>query len=140
MKARFISSMLSIVAIVALAFLISGSCSRPPSKVKIGYVPYSSSTPFFVAVEKGLFRANNLEVEPVKFQTSNEAMDALLRGDVASVTGVGFPTYFAIEQNSPGRFRVIWGAVETYDKSVNSLLVPVDSALTSMEQLKGKRV
>jgi len=127
-----------LVVLIGLIFVV---CTKQPAtKVRIGYVPYSSCTPFFVAIEKGIFKSNNLEIEPVKFQTANEIMNALLRDEIDCIAGIGFPTYFAIEQNTKNQFKVLWCAVETREKNVNSLLVPIDSKLTTIEQLKGKKV
>jgi NitT/TauT family transport system substrate-binding protein len=136
-KNRILFALVSVFAIVLAS---CSSCTRKPDHIKIGYVPYSSGTPFFVAMEKGLFKANNLEVEAIKFQTANEVMNALLHNDIDGIGGIGFPTYFAIEQNTQNQFKVIWCAVETEEKSVNSLLVLKDSTLSSIEQLKGKKV
>lgn len=127
--------------VLLTSIILVGGCSKPsPTTVRIGYVPYSSCTPFFVAVEKGVFHAVDLEVEAIKFQTANEVMNALLRDEIDCIAGIGFPTYFAIEQNTQDQFKVLWCAVETKDKNVNSLLVPADSKLSSVEQLKGRKV
>jgi ABC-type nitrate/sulfonate/bicarbonate transport system substrate-binding protein len=93
-----------------------------------------------VATEKGVFQAFDLEVEGIKFQTANEVMNALLRDEIDCIAGIGLPTYFAIQQNTQDQFKVLWCAVETKDKNVNSLLVPADSKVSSIEQLKGKKV
>jgi len=127
-------------SILIFSLLIIGCSKTLTTKIRVGYVPYSSCTPFFVAQEKGIFKANNLDVVIVKFQTANEVMNALLRDDIDCIAGIGFPTYFAVEQNSHDQFKVLWCSVETKEKNVNSLLIRSDSKISSVDQLKGKKV
>jgi ABC-type nitrate/sulfonate/bicarbonate transport system substrate-binding protein len=46
----------------------------------------------------------------------------------------------AVEAKSPNLFQMTWYAVETSTHSVNALLVPKDSPLTSIRELRGKTV
>lgn len=106
----------------------------------MGYVPYSSCLPLFVAVEEGYFKQVGLDVEVTKFQTANEVMNALATGRIDGIGGIGLPTYFAVEQNTPGLFKICWLCAETKEKSVNSFLARKDSDLSSLADLTGKRV
>lgn len=49
-------------------------------RVRMGYLPITSDASFFVVVEKGFSKAQGLLVEPVKFETSNQALEALVAG------------------------------------------------------------
>ena len=48
-----------IAALAALATLVSPAAAQ--DKVKIGVFPVSSTLPYFVAVERGFFKEQNIE-------------------------------------------------------------------------------
>lgn len=81
---------LGIVALVLVSAIVLVLCSKkepeqtqkPLESVHIGYVPYSSSLPALVAVEKSITKAQGLDVQLVRFETSNEAVVALTGGDI----------------------------------------------------------
>ncbi len=60
-----------------------------------------SNLPIFVAVELGLFAAENLEVKTVFIQGGPTAMAALIGGDVDYVKVAGVPAARAIAQGTP---------------------------------------
>ncbi|MBI5092453.1 MAG: ABC transporter substrate-binding protein [Candidatus Hydrogenedentes bacterium] len=139
---------LRIVTLVLVFATVLVSCSKkelqqtqkPLESIRIGYVPYSSSMPALVAVEKGFAKAQGLDVQLVRLETSNEAIIALTKGDIQGLMGIGLPSLLAIEVKTPGTFKFIWYAVETGPHSVNALLVPVKSEATDIESLRGKTV
>lgn len=139
---------LRIITLILVSAIVLVSCSKkeprqtetPLESVRIGYFPYSSSLPALVAVEKGFTKAQGLEVQLVRFETSNEGIVALTRGDVQGLMGIGLPSLLAIEVKAPGTFRMIWYAVETSSQGVNALLVPLKSEIKDIEGLRGKTV
>jgi NitT/TauT family transport system substrate-binding protein len=135
--------LLQIILITGLIIPSLGwsSCGRTnKTKVRIAYLPYSSSLAFFVANERGYFTQAGLDVEPIKLASANEALDALKAGNVDFVTGVGLSSFFAMEGSSPGSFKCFQPAVEDSTHSASYLLVPKDSNISDVSQLKGKRV
>jgi len=139
---------LRVAAIVLVAAILLVSCSTKNARqttgagetVRIGYVPYSSSLPALVAFEKGITKAKGLDVQLLRFETSNESIVALTRGDVQGLMGIGLPSLLAIEVRTPGTFKMVWCAVETAAKGVNALLVPVASKARDIKDLRGKTV
>ncbi len=47
-------------------------------KLRIGYWPVASGLPFFAALEKGYFKEAGLNVEPIKFASPQQVMEAIL--------------------------------------------------------------
>ncbi|MCH8147056.1 MAG: ABC transporter substrate-binding protein [Planctomycetes bacterium] len=135
-----------LLAHVLLAVLtLVASCSKDEPKgaakpIRLGYVPYSSSLPAFVAAERGLFEARKLVVKLRRFETSNEAMIALVTGKTDGVMGIGLASLLAIEHKTPGKFKMIWYAIETDANWVNALLVPTSSDVAGIEELRGQTV
>src|SRR5437763_16562540 len=58
------------LSIFAIAVLVMGGIAPGPAaaqdKVKVGVFPVSSSLPYFVALEKGYFKEQNIEPETVR--------------------------------------------------------------------------
>ena len=59
----------------------------PQDKVKVGVFPISSSLPYFVAIEKGYFKENNIEPETIRLMGGPPNVAALMTNqiDVAAV-------------------------------------------------------
>ena len=128
-----------VLTVVGITLLTMG-CTQKPEKVKIGYFPVSGDLAFFVGVEKGFFKEEGLDVEPVKFAESKEAMDAMLTGRVDVCAPMGFTTIFAVEQNQTGLLKIFLPGGEAEGHIVSHLIVKKDSNIRSIEDLKGKKI
>lgn len=119
------------------------ACSKKneeSKEIRIGYIPYSSSLSFFVADEQGFFKEKHLNVKAIKCASTNEAVNALLAGQLDFVMGVGLSTFFAVEGASPNSFKCFQPCVEDSNHTVSYLLVPKESPLNDISELKGKHV
>lgn len=110
------------------------------ANVRIGYLPITSDASFFVAVEKGLFKAQGLNVEPVKFETSNQLLEALIAGRIDASAVVALEAALALEANTPNQFRIIEMTAATSDTKVHRIVVKTDSNIKTLADLKGKKV
>src|SRR3989344_1691066 len=114
--------------------------SPSADKVKIAYKKSIPSFPIFVGINEGYFRKYNLEVEPIAFESTNQMIEAIVRGDVdASAVGSTEPA-LAAEAESPGNFK-FYGQVR-WDKNnfLDYLMVKRDSPIRSVTELRGKRI
>jgi NitT/TauT family transport system substrate-binding protein len=127
-------------AFVVFAVIAGVCCTRAPEKVKIAYIPFSADLPYFVALEKGYFKEEGLEIEPIKSANSNEMMNALLAGQVDAIAPVGFSTIFSVEAASPGQIKIYLPGGETEGHIVSHLIVKKDSPFRNIQDLKGKRI
>lgn len=142
MKSRLLFTLL-------LALVLGISCNKEQKDqpillklkpVRLAYVPYSSSLPVLVASENSYFKKAGLLVELVRFETSNESIIALLKGDIDGIMGIGLTSLLAIELKSPRLFKMIWYAVESDEAYVNAILVPNNSDAKKIEDLRNKTV
>lgn len=132
---------IGIIIFLAVAIiLVVTQTKKEPENVKIGYFPVSGDLSFFVGIEKGFFKEEGLDVEPVKFTSSREAMDAMLTGRIDAVAPIGFTTIFAVEQNQPGLLKIYLPGGEAEGHIVSHLIVKRDSNIKSIENLKGKKI
>ncbi|MCJ7457951.1 MAG: ABC transporter substrate-binding protein [candidate division Zixibacteria bacterium] len=135
----FITGLIVFLVLVSL-LILSLIQQKPPLKARIAYVPFSSCLPFFVALENGYFEKRGIDVEPIKTGNANEAINSLIAGKVEGTIGLGLTTLFSVEQATAGQFKIYLPSVETKTKYVTFLLVPKDSPITSIAELKGKRI
>lgn len=110
-------------------------------KIRIGFWPIASGLPFYAAIEKGYFKEAGLDVEPLKFASAQQVMEAMLagraegssNGTAAAVLAIG-----AIAQ--PGLFKIICTNPTNAKFVLDEFIVAKDSPIKSLAELKGKRV
>lgn len=129
-----------VLIMIVLVILLAAGCSKKEDKVTIGYFPVSGDLAFFVSMEKGFLQEEGLKVEPVRFTSSRAAMDAMLIGKIDAVAPIGFTTIFGVEQNQPGSLKIYLPGGETKGHVVSHIVVGKDSDISSIEDLKGKKV
>jgi ABC-type nitrate/sulfonate/bicarbonate transport system substrate-binding protein len=121
----------------ALAALSSPALAaqRPPSPKLMIAVPTISAGewPYYVAIEKGLYREANLDAELVITETNTKAIQGLVSGSLHIGGGSPDPLIKAVAQT--GANLIIVGAV--INRPVYSLIVQPD--IRNYQDLKGKR-
>jgi NitT/TauT family transport system substrate-binding protein len=83
-KLRGLSTPLLTLAGIGLGAALSGALAPASAadKVKVGVFPISSSLPYFVAIEKGLFKEVDIEVETSKLMGGPPNVAALMTGQI----------------------------------------------------------
>jgi NitT/TauT family transport system substrate-binding protein len=110
-------------------------------KIRIGYWPVAAGLPFFAAIEKGYFKEAGLEVEALKFAGAQQVMEAMLAGrSDGSSNGTGSANLAIGEIAQPGLFKIFATNPSNAKYVLEEFLVPKDSPVKSMAELKGKRV
>jgi len=110
-------------------------------KLRIGYWPVAAGLPFFAAVEKGYFKEAGIDVEPLKFAGAQQVMEAMLSGrSDGSANGTGSANLAIGEIAQPGLFKIFATNPSNAKHVLEEFLVPKDSPVKTMAELKGKRV
>jgi NitT/TauT family transport system substrate-binding protein len=110
-------------------------------KLRIGYWPVAAGLPFFAAVEKGYFKEAGLDVEPLKFAGAQQVMEAMLAGrSDGSANGTGSANLAIGEIAQPGLFKIFCTNPSNAKYVLEEFIVPKDSPVKTMADLKGKRV
>lgn len=130
------------VAVALGVFLWSQKGSKPvvAEPLRFGYLPIASDASFFVAVEHGFFTEQGLTVEPVKFETSNQALEALVMGRIDATAIVALEAALALEANTPEQFRIVEMTAATARTRVHRIMVKNDSPIKTLADLRGKKV
>jgi NitT/TauT family transport system substrate-binding protein len=108
--------------------------------VRIGYLDITNSLPLYVAMEKNLFKSRGLEAELSKYQTSNDLVEALIAGRIDAEVSASTSVLYALEVHSPGVFKVFSVNVQTKEKYPDNIIVRSNSPITTMADLKGKKL
>lgn len=117
------------------------STALETNKVKIANLPVVQGLPLYVAIDKGYFKDAGIDVEVVKFEAPNQIIDALLQGqvDFSSPSGAlgiaGIANY-----KNPGKLQVYAVAGGTNGHSGVNLILPVNSKLSSVSDLRSKKL
>jgi NitT/TauT family transport system substrate-binding protein len=110
-------------------------------KIRIGYWPVASGLPFFAAVEKGYFKEAGLDVEAQKFASAQQVMEAMLSGRAEGSSNGTASAVLAIgEIAQPGLFKIFCTNPTNAKFVLDEFVVPKDSAVRSIADLKGKRI
>ncbi len=115
--------------------------AQAATKIRIGYWPVAAGLPFFAAVEKGYFKEAGVDVEPLKFAGAQQVMEAMLAGrSDGSANGTGSANLAIGEIAQPGLFKIFCTNPSNAKYVLEEFIVPKDSTVRSVGDLKGKRV
>ena len=139
--AALVAVLSSTALLVSCAF--AGSVTPVPERVKIAYLPVVHSLPLYLALEKGYFAEEGLEVETITFEAPNQLIDSLLSGQahigISAATGI-----IAVSQTKKPESLKIFGVSGAERGKVGTrneaFLVGRDSTVASIADLRGKKL
>lgn len=143
MKKRII---ITLISVFLLAFGLAGCGKDTDDKsagktaVEIGMLKLTSSAPLFIALEKGFFEDEGLDAKAKWFEAAQPISVATAGGDVqVGATGITASLYNMV---ASGEKLVIVAdkGREQEGYSSSALLVPNDSTVATIEDLKGKKI
>jgi len=110
-------------------------------RMRIGFWPIASGLPFYVALEKGFFKEAGLNVEPLKFASAQQVMEAMLSGRAEGSSNGTASAVLAIgEIAQPGLFKIFCTNPTNAKFVLDQFVVPKDSPIKTLAELKGRRV
>jgi NitT/TauT family transport system substrate-binding protein len=139
MKKIWIGTGIIAILIIVTIFIVLPAKPKGYS-VRIGYVPVTVDLPFFVAIERGYFNKEGLKVEPIRFETTVQLYDAMLSGRIDATAIGGLTALYGVEANNKGQFKIYAFNANDENSYTDSLIVSVNSNITSPSQLKGKKI
>jgi NitT/TauT family transport system substrate-binding protein len=109
--------------------------------IRIGFWPIASGLPLYAGLERGIFKEAGLNVEGVKFQSAQQVAEAMISGRVhGSANGTASAVLALAEITSPGLFKIICSNPSNHKLVLDEFVLPSDSPIKSIAELKGKRV
>ncbi|MFA6424072.1 MAG: ABC transporter substrate-binding protein [Candidatus Magasanikbacteria bacterium] len=108
--------------------------------IKIAHFRETSALPFYIANEKGYFKAENLNVELVEVD-SKQLIDTLVTGKVDFTSAIAWPSVVGFEIEHPEILKPfgIMGESNSGD-TIDGFLVKEDSKINKLEDFKGKTI
>jgi NitT/TauT family transport system substrate-binding protein len=134
-----LQSAFAAVAIAAAGMPLSASAQE--KKLLIGYWPIAAGLPFFAALNEGMFKAEGVNVEPVRFAGPNQAVEALIAGRIdGCANGVAITALALADALSPGMLKLVCLNFANEKYVLDQMIVPVASSIKSIKELSGKKV
>jgi ABC-type nitrate/sulfonate/bicarbonate transport system substrate-binding protein len=124
----------------SVATVTSQTSSIPTKKVKIAYLPLSSTIQLFVAKEKGYFQKYGVDIELAELATSNQTAEGVQSGDfdlnfyTTSVAGLN------AYNKDPGKFLIYSSPNNNQGKEWDGVFSKSNSSITKVEELAGKKI
>ena len=107
--------------------------------VRIGYLPIVASLPLYTAQENGYFEEQGINIEAIQIQTSNQIIEALIRGDIDIGIGLSSVPILAVESKDPGKIKVFSVSDLTTDRPFDYIITNKEE-ITSIKDLEGKKI
>lgn len=121
--------------------LMTSLPAHADDKILIGYWPIASGLPLYTALERGFFKEVGLNVEGAKFASAQQVAEAMIAGRVhGSANGTASAALGLAEIISPNLFKIICSNPSNHKLVLDQFVVPLDSPIKSISELKGKRV
>lgn len=110
-------------------------------RIRIGYWPIAAGLPFYAAVELGYFKEAGINVEAVRFAGAQQIMEGMLADRVdGSANGTGSGNIAVGEMAAPGSFKIFCSNPSNVKNVLDEVIVPINSPVKTMADLKGKKV
>ncbi len=141
MKKNIIVGIVVIVLIIVGVFALRGGQSLETNLVKVGDWPAVHGLPFYVAMEKGYFKDAGIDVQRVKFEAPGQVIDAIMAGQIdltapsAALGITGIANY-----KNPGKLKIYAISGGTNGNSGADFVLPVNSTVKNLTDLKGKKL
>jgi NitT/TauT family transport system substrate-binding protein len=130
-----------VMVVLLVSLLMTAGQALSAEKVKIGHLALVPSLPTYVAMEKGFFTEQGLQVELIPFQSGTDIVDALVAGRIDADCMGAITGNWLAAQGAPDRFKIflVYGADSNVDNTF-AVVVKKDSPLKDLKGLKGKKV
>src|SRR6195256_2117574 len=139
MVMRMIGSKLLAFALVATAVAAVGP-ARAQDKVKVGVFPVSSSLPYFVALERGFFKEQNIEPETIRLMGGPPNVAAMITNQIEASAGLGTPEGLNAKIKKTGVAMYIGVHSQTKVWQMEQFVVRKGFAATSLKDFKGAKL
>ena len=108
------------------------------SQITVGTLPIADAADLFIAIHRGFFRSVGLTVKPEILQATSQATPDLLSGKL-DFSLLNYVSTLEIEQNGGIKFAYVAPGTQAAP-NVSEILVPKGSKITSVADLKGKKI
>ena len=137
-RSTWVLGTIALALAIGLMAVHDGCSAR--QKVVIGYSRLRISLPIFVAAQQGYFKAEELDVDLVPFDTAQPLIEALVAGHIQGGGFTAFPITFNAMLRSNTALYFVGLLVEDQAHPISMLLKRKDAPIKTIADLKGKRI
>ncbi|MEW2571256.1 ABC transporter substrate-binding protein [Streptomyces sp. NPDC047070] len=109
------------------------------SSVTVAALPLADDAPLYLARDRGLFEKEGLDVRIQPVQQSIQALPALSKGQVDVIASANYVTFLQAHEKGTLDLRILAEGARVAPHMMD-VLVPEDSDIRSVADLKGKKV
>jgi NitT/TauT family transport system substrate-binding protein len=126
------------IGILILLTLSSGAFAM--DKVRVATYLASSELPFYIALERGYFRQEGVEVEAVRFATTQLILQAIVTGDIDAVSILNALEMLNVDVLRPDTAVLISLNGQNSKYQIEQFIARADFPGTTLKDLKGARL
>ena len=131
--------LLAITSTILLSTLYYKEDNKPLEQVRIGYRDHLLYLPTYLADSLGYYEQEGLDVELIRFDSTNDMVDSLIAGKIDAIgSGTNSVVLLTIEQKSPGLFKIYNQGYLTDE--FDAILISSSSPINSTGELGGKTI
>jgi len=112
----------------------------PSRTLTAAYIPLTANLPLFVALEKGFFTQNGIDVNAIETTSPNDIITGIVSGTVDFAAVIGYTLIFPAAIRYPGTFKLYSSSEETAHSFTSSIITLKDTPIDSYRDLIGKRI
>jgi len=130
----------ALLVAVAGALVLAAVPAAAQDKVKVGVFPVSSSLPYFVAVERGFFKEQNIEPEMVRLIGGPPNVAAMITNQIDASAVLVTIEGMNADLKKPGVAMYISLNSQNKTYQMEQFVVRKDHPATSLKDLKGAKI
>jgi NitT/TauT family transport system substrate-binding protein len=129
-----------VVALLAAAMALAVGPAAAQDKVRVGVFPVSSSLPYFVALERGFFKEQNIEPEMIRLIGGPPNVAAMITNQIDACAVLVTIEGMNANLKKPGVAMYISVNSQNQKYQMEQFVVREGVAATSLKDLKGKKI
>lgn len=134
------NKLISFAVILLMPILFISCHSNVNKPIRIGYLPLTANMPLFVAVENGYFEEENIDITLIKYETSNQMLEALVTNRIDIETATSASVTVTVAQTLSDEIKVFMLNVFDEENYLSSIVIPTNSPIKNVQDLKNKMI
>nr|CTQ94617.1 ABC-type nitrate/sulfonate/bicarbonate transport systems periplasmic components-like protein [Kibdelosporangium sp. MJ126-NF4] len=114
----------------------AGPIEKP--KLKVGLLPVVDVAPLYQAVEKGYFKQEGLDVEPIVVNSGPKAVESVISGEI-DIAFTSYPGAFVAQSKGAANLKIVADAYAARPGHLALVATP-NSSLKRPEEAAGKKI
>lgn len=114
--------------------------SAPPTPIKVGYLPVSTSLPNWLAMSEGFTKQRGLAVTMERFANADLMLVALYNGDIQATSVCADEPILAAAARGQDSVRIYLQEILTLDRTFDAIIVKKNSPIQKIKDLEGRSI